>query len=84
MQRPAGKRSASVGRQHHLGKDDVDLDPAGPVAWNVVPGGQSMDPMSPHFRDGADLWWRNRSHRVHIVERDVAAGAASRVRFTAP
>jgi penicillin amidase len=62
----------------------VDLDPAGPVAWNVVPGGQSMDPRSPHFRDGADLWWRNRSHRVHIVERDVAAGAASRVRFTAP
>ncbi|MFO0629410.1 MAG: penicillin acylase family protein [Polyangiales bacterium] len=62
----------------------VNLDPTGPVAWNVVPGGQSMDPRSPHFRDGADLWWRNRSHRVHILERDVAGNAASRVRFTAP
>lgn len=62
----------------------VDLDPAGPVAWNVIPGGQSMDPASPHFRDGADLWWRNRSHRVHIIERDVAMNAARRVRFTAP
>lgn len=62
----------------------VDLDPAGPVAWNVIPGGQSMDPASPHFRDGADLWWRNRSHRVHLVERDVAMNAARRVRFIAP
>lgn len=60
----------------------VDLDPAGPIAWNVVPGGQSMDPQSPHFRDGADLWWRNRSHRVYLVERDVAGHAARRLRFT--
>lgn len=61
----------------------IDMDPAGPVAWNVVPGGQSMDPTSAHYRDGADLWWRNRSHRVFIVERDVAGNAERRVRFTA-
>ncbi|MEZ4407625.1 MAG: penicillin acylase family protein [Polyangiales bacterium] len=59
----------------------VDLDPAGPVAHNVIPGGQSMDNTSPHFRDGAELWRMNRSHRVWILERDVAANASRRDRF---
>ncbi len=59
----------------------VDLDPAGPVAYNAIPGGQSMDNTSPHFRDAAELWRVNRSHRVWILERDVAANASRRDRF---
>lgn len=60
----------------------IEMDPTGPIAWNAVPGGNSMDPGSAHFRDGADLWWRNRAHRVFVLERDVAGNALRRVRFT--
>lgn len=34
----------------------VELDPAGIKTWNVTPGGQVMDPESPHLRDQLDNW----------------------------
>lgn len=59
----------------------VELDPSGPIAYNALPGGQSMDNTSPHFRDGAELWRVNHSHRVFITEPDIASHSTRRDRF---
>ncbi|WP_437977561.1 penicillin acylase family protein [Sorangium sp. So ce295] len=42
----------------------VELDPAGPKAWNAIPGGNVWDAESPHFRDQAELWRKNQTHLV--------------------
>ena len=56
----------------------VDLDPAGPVAFNTLPGGVVWDPASPHFRDEAELWRRNQVHPVPYALADVIAAKESR------
>jgi len=59
----------------------VEMDPSGPVAYNALPGGQSIDPESPHHRDEAELWRTNRSHRIPLREADVVAQHERRIRF---
>lgn len=60
----------------------VDLDPAGPRAWNALPGGAVWDSQSPHFRDQAELWRRNQTRQVPFLLPDVVAAAESRIVVT--
>jgi penicillin amidase len=62
----------------------VDLDPAGPRAFNALPGGAVWDPASPHFRDEAELWRKNQVHPVPFQLADVIAAKESRTVATAP
>lgn len=62
----------------------IELDPAGPRAFNAIPGGQSADNTSPHFRDGAELWRQNQYHEVPRAEPAVVAAATQHLRFLAP
>jgi penicillin amidase len=55
----------------------IDLDPAGPVAQNVIPGGAVWDNTSPHFRDDADLWRKNETHPMPFSAKDVDASEES-------
>jgi penicillin amidase len=59
----------------------VDMSASGPIAYNVLPGGESMDPASPHQSDEADLWRVNEAPQLWFVETDVVAHAESRTRF---
>ncbi len=56
----------------------IDLDPAGPKAFNTLPGGEVWNPESPHFRDEAELWRRNEVHPVPFALADVVANKESR------
>jgi len=62
----------------------IELDPAGPRAFNAIPGGQSAHTSSPHHRDGAELWRQNRYHEVPHAEASVVAAATRHLRFLAP
>ena len=59
----------------------IDMDPSGPVARNVLPGGEIWDNQSPHFRDEAELWRRNENHPLPFSHDDVLADAESRVQY---
>ena len=37
-----------------------ELTPSGPIGRNVLPGGETFDPSSPHYRDQMELWRRNK------------------------
>ncbi|MFO0761430.1 MAG: penicillin acylase family protein, partial [Byssovorax sp.] len=56
----------------------VDLDPAGPKAFNALPGGAIWDAKSPHFRDEAELWRKNQNHPVPFALSDVIAAKEKR------
>jgi len=60
----------------------VDLDPKGPVARNVIAGGNVWDSASKHFRDDADRWRKNENHPVPFAKRDVIDAAESHVVFS--
>ncbi len=60
----------------------VDMDPAGPKAWNALPGGAIWDSQNPHFADQAELWRRNQTHAVPFLVADVIAAAESRIVIT--
>lgn len=60
----------------------VELDPAGPRAFNAIPGGQTMVTGDRHFRDGAELWRRNQYHRVPLTVTDVVGASERHLRFT--
>lgn len=54
----------------------AELDPKnGPRARNVIPGGEILDPMSPHYRDLMELWRKNKTIDLAFKEGDVAASA---------
>ena len=55
-----------------------ELDPAGVRGINILPGGQSADPDSPHFADQASLWLGNEALPVRFDLNDVLSGAESR------
>ncbi|MEO6572589.1 MAG: penicillin acylase family protein, partial [Polyangiaceae bacterium] len=57
----------------------IDMDPSGPRARNVLPGGEVWDDTSPHFRDEAELWRRNQDHPVPFSKADVARATESHV-----
>lgn len=56
----------------------IDMDPAGPKAWNALPGGAIWDAKSPHFRDEAELWRKNQTHPVPFALADVVAAKEKR------
>lgn len=56
----------------------IDLDPAGPLPRNVLPGGEIWDGASPHFADEAEMWRRNENHPLWFAHDDVAANAEER------
>lgn len=62
----------------------VELDPAGPKAWNAIPGGNVWDAQSPHFRDQAELWRKNQSRLVPFLLPDVIQAKESRMVVEAP
>ncbi len=61
----------------------IDMDPAGPKAFNALPGGAVWDAKSPHFRDEAELWRRNQAHAVPFLLPEVIAAKESRTVATA-
>jgi penicillin G amidase len=62
----------------------IDMDPAGPVAKNVLPGGNIWDSRSTHFRDEADRWRKNENRPVPFATADVIASAEERIVYTSP
>jgi penicillin amidase len=60
----------------------VALDPAGVHGINVLPGGQSADPDSPHFADQAALWLGNDASPLRFYIDDVVANATGREVFS--
>jgi penicillin amidase len=53
-----------------------ELDPKkGPIARNVLPGGEILDPNSPHYRDQLELWRKNKSIDLVFGDGDVAVSA---------
>lgn len=61
----------------------IDMDPAGPTARNVLPGGEIWDNGSPHFRDEAEMWRRNQNHPVVFTLADVVKNAEERIQYFA-
>jgi penicillin amidase len=53
----------------------ADMDPAGPRARNVIPGGEVFDPVSPHYKDQMELWRKNQSFDLAFQEADVVKTA---------
>ncbi|MEO6950496.1 MAG: penicillin acylase family protein [Polyangia bacterium] len=53
----------------------AELTPDGPVARNVMPGGQVFDPTSPHYRDLMELWRVNQTVDLAYKIADVLASA---------
>ena len=51
----------------------VEMTPEGPRAFNAIPGGQSIDPESPHKQDEALLWIRNEQPPLYFTWEDVMA-----------
>jgi penicillin amidase len=60
----------------------IELDPSGPIARNVLPGGEVWDTTSKHFRDGAEEWRRNKNHPVPFAKADVAKSAEDHTVYT--
>ncbi|MCU0686302.1 MAG: penicillin acylase family protein [Polyangiaceae bacterium] len=53
-----------------------ELDPVkGPVARNIVPGGQIFDTASPHYKDQLELWAQNQARDLPFQLADVTASA---------
>jgi penicillin amidase len=52
-----------------------ELTPDGPVARNVLPGGETLDPASPHYADQIALWRRNRTFDLAFKTTDVTKSA---------
>ncbi len=59
----------------------VEMGPDGPIARNALPGGQVLDPDSPHHADEMELWRHNETLPVHFTEDDVVANAEVRWRM---
>lgn len=51
-------------------------------AENVLPGGQSSDPKSPHYDDQLKLWLENKAHPMFFSEEDVAEHTESTFTFS--
>jgi len=53
----------------------VEMTETGPIAFNALPGGQSIDPNSPHKMDEALLWIRNEQPRMAFQETEIREAA---------
>jgi penicillin amidase len=53
-----------------------ELDPMnGPTARNVLPGGETFDPSSPHYKDQMELWRKNKTFNLAFKDADVIQSA---------
>jgi penicillin amidase len=52
-----------------------ELDPSGPRGRNALPGGETFDPSSPHYRDQMELWRKNKTFDLAFKAADVVASA---------
>jgi penicillin amidase len=59
----------------------IALGPSGVRGQNILPGGQSGFPNSPHFADQAALWLGNQTVPLRYLPEEVAEGAVSIERF---
>lgn len=59
----------------------IEMDPAGPRAFNALPGGESIDRFSPFHANEAELWRNNQSHPMPRTEAEVVASYRVRLRF---
>lgn len=57
----------------------VEMTPEGPLAFNALPGGQSIDPASPHHADEAEHWIANEQPPLAFHEADVVAHFERRI-----
>ena len=62
----------------------VDMAPTGPVARNVLPGGQVWNTNSPHLRDEAERWRKNQNRPMPFSRADVIAAAEDHILWTNP
>jgi penicillin amidase len=62
----------------------VEMTAEGPVAFNALPGGQHIDPDSPHHDDEAMLWIRNEQPPLFFREDDVVSHHERRIRLILP
>jgi penicillin amidase len=62
----------------------VDMDPAGPRAFNAIPGGNVWDRKSLHFSDEAELWRKNQTHPIPFLLADVIADKERRTLISPP
>lgn len=62
----------------------IEMDPAGPIARNVLPGGNVWHALDPHFKDEAERWRRNQNRPVPFAPKAVIAEAEGRVVFSSP
>lgn len=51
-------------------------------AENVLPGGESSDPASPHFDDQLKLWLQNKTRPMYFSEEDVSKHTEQTATFT--
>jgi penicillin amidase len=57
----------------------VEMTPTGPLAFNALPGGQSIDPTVPHHADEAQHWIRNEQPALAFQEPDVVTHFERRI-----
>jgi len=62
----------------------IEMDPAGPKAYNALPGGVIWDGADPHFRDEAEYWRKNKTHPVPFLLSDVIESKEKRTVAAAP
>jgi len=60
----------------------VEMTPERPLPLNALPGGQSIDPDSPHHADEIELWRSNQAPPMNWTEEEVLAAHERRVVFT--
>jgi penicillin amidase len=80
-----GAPLASTSFDYHHGPTQrfvIDMDPKGPVARNVLPGGEIWDPASPHFADEAERWRRNQNRPMPFLRADVIGAAEAHVVYS--
>lgn len=59
----------------------IEMDPAGPKARNVLPGGEVWDTASPYFKNDDELWRRNQNRPVWLARKDVIMDAKERITY---
>ena len=59
----------------------ADVGTPAPIVKNALPGGEVWDTASPYLRDDAELWRRNKTRPVWIVQSDVIKDAKERIAY---
>lgn len=62
----------------------IEMDPKGPIARNVLPGGEVWDSRDAHFRDEVERWRRNENRPFAFAASEVVAVAESRTVYESP